>query len=691
MSDRLDYVYPGNEKIMKADKLRILILEDNPADTVLMTAQLHENGLSFEYKTVRTENEFRKELEKFMPDVILSDFAIPGFSGLEALRVTQATFPFIPLIIVSGVLKEEGAVALLKAGASDYLLKQNISRLGSAVNNAITLRRTMEEKARAEDELRKSYQELEQRVQERTVNLLASESRYRNALDRFYLVLSNMTFGVLLVTGDDIVEFANQAFCDMYNLKESPDEMKNLTSHEMIEKIQNEYMDRDQAVTRIQTIVKQKQIVHDEEVLMRDGRTFLRDYIPIPMGDNKVSRLWTQKEITKLKHVEEELRDSRERLNLALHSSRMGILDWDIVNNKRTWSSGVHGLLGTKPETFTGKEEEFFKLIYPEDRVAVRTSLARAVKTGEYDTEYRIVWPDGSIHHIATRGKVHRDKTGRAIHMTTVCWDITEHKKAEEVLKRDRETLEKMVSEKTNELLHSNAQLDRSRRMADVGRLSATIAHELRNPLAAIRAALYNVRRKAKNPALDKHFETINKKILESDQIIANLLGFTRIKTLNIEKLNMCELIKDCIVTVTAKYADWNVELRQNLDCKEGDFIEADVTQLKMLCGNILDNAYQSLHDKSGTITLTVQKPIRETWKISVTDTGIGMDEQEMKRIYEPFYTTKPKGTGLGLAVSREIVDIHCGKIEMQSTKGVGTTFTVTLPVTNQHYECPFL
>ena len=145
-------------------------------------------------------------------------------------------------------------------------------------------------------------------------------------------------------------------------------------------------------------------------------------------------------DVTEQKLAEEALRASRERLDLALLSSRMATFDWDIVHNKRIWSQGVHRLLGTKPETFTGAADEFFQVIHPEDRSTVQAALAKAVQTtGEYETEYRAVWPDGGIHHISARGKVHRDNAGRAVQMTGVCWDITDRKRAEALLRESEE------------------------------------------------------------------------------------------------------------------------------------------------------------------------------------------------------------------------------------------------------------
>jgi len=176
---------------------------------------------------------------------------------------------------------------------------------------------------------------------------------------------------------------------------------------------------------------------------MAEGREVLQD---VDLGERTYSVAVTSfpaegyanvygRDVTERKRAEEALQQSRERLDLALSSSGMATFEWDIVENKRTWSEGVHRLLGTKPETFTGAAEEFFQAIHPEDRGAVQAALAGAVEsTGLYETEYRAVWPDGSIRFIAARGKIHRDGAGRAVSMTGVCWDITERKRAEEVL-----------------------------------------------------------------------------------------------------------------------------------------------------------------------------------------------------------------------------------------------------------------
>jgi PAS domain S-box-containing protein len=145
-------------------------------------------------------------------------------------------------------------------------------------------------------------------------------------------------------------------------------------------------------------------------------------------------------DVTERRRAANALVESRERLDLALASSRMATFDWDIVQDKRTWDDNLHALLGTKPGSFTGTAQEFYQVIHPEDRAAVQAALTKAVQTtAPYETEYRAVWPDGSIRHIAARGKVHRDPAGRADRMTGICWDITERKRAEESLRESEE------------------------------------------------------------------------------------------------------------------------------------------------------------------------------------------------------------------------------------------------------------
>jgi two-component system, cell cycle sensor histidine kinase and response regulator CckA len=149
------------------------------------------------------------------------------------------------------------------------------------------------------------------------------------------------------------------------------------------------------------------------------------------------------------KQVEErtrELQESRERLSLALASSGMGIFEWDITENKRHWDDNLHLLMGKRQENFALTAEAFFEIVHPEDRKAVQEALKKAIEQGSaYENEYRVVWPDGSVHDISVRGKVHRDDSGRPIRIIGVCWDVTGRKRDEEAIRLNEARLESLL------------------------------------------------------------------------------------------------------------------------------------------------------------------------------------------------------------------------------------------------------
>jgi PAS domain S-box-containing protein len=149
----------------------------------------------------------------------------------------------------------------------------------------------------------------------------------------------------------------------------------------------------------------------------------------------------------------EKLQKNQERLNLALSTSRMGIFEWDIIEDKRIWDGQLHRLMGLPPGTFSGNAEDFFRIIHSNDRQKVEAAIDHAVNDkASYETEFRAVWPDGSVHYIASRGKVHCDQSGRAVRVIGVSWDITERIQAEKKL-MESESRFKDIAEKAADMI----------------------------------------------------------------------------------------------------------------------------------------------------------------------------------------------------------------------------------------------
>ena len=220
-----------------------------------------------------------------------------------------------------------------------------------------------------------------------------------------------------------------------------------------------------------------------------------------------------------------------------------------------------------------------------------------------------------------------------------------------------------------------------SKRRADIGDLAATIAHELRNPLAAIHAAAYNIRKKADSPELRSHIETLNKKVDESSQIINNLLQYAKIKLPQFENVRLCEQIEEAVLAAKSRFSPRHAPVSFKCGLRRDFAVEMDPFQIKLVFVNILVNGFQALPERNGRININVKMAGDNSVAVSFEDNGRGISKEILGKIFDPFYTSKAKGTGLGLTISNELVRLHNGRIDVKSARRGKTTFTVTLPV----------
>lgn len=223
------------------------------------------------------------------------------------------------------------------------------------------------------------------------------------------------------------------------------------------------------------------------------------------------------------------------------------------------------------------------------------------------------------------------------------------------------------------------AELENLSRLSDVGTVVATIAHELKNPLHVIKLAVYNIKKNSKDDKILKYLNDIDKKVGESDQIIRNLLSYSQIKQPSYEYVLLKDILDNCISYLKEKYSGWDVKFK--VDCKL-DYIRADSLQMSELFSNIIDNAYQSFYLKKGEVKIT-GKTDKEKGNaiIVVEDDGAGIEKADLAKIFTTFFTTRPRGIGLGLPVCKQIVSLHRGSIGIDSSKGKGTAVTVVLPL----------
>jgi len=224
-------------------------------------------------------------------------------------------------------------------------------------------------------------------------------------------------------------------------------------------------------------------------------------------------------------------------------------------------------------------------------------------------------------------------------------------------------------------------QLFESEKLAAVGRLAASIAHEVNNPLEAIKNSLYLLTTSRDMEKNSKFLEVARKETERVSHIIRQMLGFAR-RSGEVEWVEPNQLIEETLILVEKKMKQARVEVVRHFDPQLPQ-IRARADQLKQVFLNLLLNAQQAM-EKGGRITVRTsvyEQALQPTVSVQISDTGRGISESDLARIFEPFFSTRAKGTGLGLWVTQDIVRHHGGRIEATSEEGVGTTFNVILPV----------
>jgi PAS domain S-box-containing protein len=232
------------------------------------------------------------------------------------------------------------------------------------------------------------------------------------------------------------------------------------------------------------------------------------------------------------------------------------------------------------------------------------------------------------------------------------------------------------------ELIEAEKELFDAQRLSSLGTLAASIAHQLRTPLSVIKMAAFNIKRKNKNPGILKHIENIEKKISESSHTITNLLAYSRLKQPDLEEVYLDQLLTDCIKTHKEVFSKKKITIKKNLTVLRNVIFKLDSYQTKEILNNILTNAYQASTKKS-TIEIRAEREKGSNFLIKFLDQGSGINKENIKRIFEPFFSSKKTGTGLGLSLVKELVDLNRGKIYVESEEGKGTTVILKLQAEN--------
>ncbi len=265
------------------------------------------------------------------------------------------------------------------------------------------------------------------------------------------------------------------------------------------------------------------------------------------------------------------------------------------------------------------------------------------------------------------------------------CRNDQQRKRAEEKLREYSERLEEMVEERTNELRDAHEQLVRREKLAVLGQMAGGVSHDLRNPLGAISNAAYylNLVLEEPDPEVKEMLGIITKEVRRSECVIRSLLDFARTNVPVRCRVNINEVVQEVVSRTTVPE---NVEVITQLD-EGAPIISADPDQLDQIFRNLIRNAVQAMTSansveppEGGQLVVKTEAPDPQWVAISFTDTGAGIPEENLEKLFQPLFTTKAEGVGLGLVIVKTLVEGHGGSIETRSEVGKGSTFTVRLP-----------
>jgi len=388
-------------KDIKSNKLRVLILEDSAADAELMERQLRRKKIACEALRAETRGGFIKALKEFNPDVILADYTLPKFDAMQALKLARERFPFLPFIVVTGTIGEEKAVACLRAGADDYLLKDRLARLGEAVSQAMEKHRLQKERENMGEAL------------------LGAAERWRTTFD-------SMNDAVCLLDEKGAVQQCNRAMNRLLGLP-----FKQIIGRDCLEMI----CGSGKKAACAFHLARQDGQRHEEETFWR-GRWYRVRVEPFRSADGGFAgAVHIMNDITIAKESENHLRESAVKLSHAQRIGKLGNWEWNLEGDTLEWSDELYRIWGVDrdfPLTFDG----ITAMIHPEDQAVNRAMVRQLLsERDEGGCEFRIICPDGVVKHIHQHIEVTRAQSGQAVRMFGIMQDISQRVHAEKALR----------------------------------------------------------------------------------------------------------------------------------------------------------------------------------------------------------------------------------------------------------------
>jgi PAS domain S-box-containing protein len=414
----------------------------------------------------------------------------------------------------------------------------------------------------------------------------------------------------------------------------------------------------------------------------------------VPLKDiqgNIVGLIGIDHDITEYKRAEQALRESQERLSLVIRGSNDGIWDWNVITNEAYFSPRWKGMLGYEDDEIENHFSSWEQLIHPDDHDSALTRV-RAYFSGEipaYELEHRLRHKDGSYRWILARGVVLRDASGKPTRMAASHVDVTELRNAAECLRRAN-----------LELQETQSQLIQAARFESIGTLAAGVAHEVKNPLQTILMGLHYLTQKLAVPDEDVALalSDMRESVARANAVISDLLTLSKGSEFQMSSERLNGIIQHSLRLLHSQMDAAGVTTVLNL-APDLAPAEMDKRRMEQAFLNLFLNSIQAM-PTGGVLTVSTRvlvrdqdgpsipplfrkfKPGQKLLVVEVKDTGIGIKEEDLPRVWDPFFTTKPVGvgTGMGLPMAKMIIDRHGGAVAIENAPSGGVLVTIVLP-----------
>jgi len=629
--------------------LRLLQLEDSEIDAALILRSLRRAGYSVDSECVQSAAEMREALTRGPWDVIISDYRMPSFDAPEALSVLLDTGVDIPFIVVSGTIGEDSAVELMRAGAHDYLMKDRLTRLAPAVEREIRDAARRKQQREAEEALRES---------ERCYRLISEHSgdvvwAYDPETDRFTYISPS----VQQMLGHTPSECLSMSFATLF----VPDarEIVIARMHERVARFKR-------GGGQVDVEVRQTELLHKNGTAVPAETT-----IWFPVGrPERLEIVGVTRDITERRKAEVALHESSLFNEQIVASASEGIVVYDRDLRYRAWNRFMEQMTGIPAEELIGKHPADVFPFLKESGVLKALERALSGEVVQSPDFSFTVKKSGKTGWCVDTSSPLRDAAGEIIGVIGIVHDLTERKRLQD-------------------------QFNQVQKLEAVGRLAGGVAHDFNNMLTVINgySELLLAHLGADDP-LRTPLQEIHRSGERAAVLTQQLLAFSRKQIIEPKALDLNQLVSD-MRNMLRRLIGEDIRFELNLDPALGRIL-ADSGQLTQVVMNLAVNARDAMPN-GGALTLAtaniefpkgVEPPAvpGRFVRLTVADTGIGIEPAALPRIFEPFFTTKEagKGTGLGLSTVYGIVQQSGGWVAVETATGCGTAFHVFLPLTTE-------